>query len=146
MKTFEADWGACAPGGESGACLIMTALPVRWERRRNFNQLWNYGKIKLVRRVSVKFTFAKVVGRTVLLAVWMAVGCGGITAPGTPVGSGRFSCDPGWCLNYFSGSDSGVCCREAYKYYCDGTDKCYQTFSDAYWGQNCTLPAERRCY
>lgn len=82
----------------------------------------------------------------VLLMTISLAGCGGITAEGTPWGSGAWRCDPGWCLNYFSGEDYGVCCREDYPYYCDGTDKCYQTWEDAYYGNSCTLPTERRCY
>ena len=51
-------------------------------------------------------------------------------------------CESGWVKNSFA-DGSAMCCPPDYPYYCDGTDKCYKTWEDAYYGNPCTLPQDR---
>jgi hypothetical protein len=56
------------------------------------------------------------------------------------------SCETGFCLNSFASNIESVCCPADFRFYCNGTNACYATYEDAYFGRSCTLPAERTCF
>jgi hypothetical protein len=54
-------------------------------------------------------------------------------------------CGAGQVENSFASGEVD-CCPAGYPYYCTGTRHCYQTWSDAYYGNSagCVLPQDRQ--
>lgn len=69
----------------------------------------------------------------------------GTSAAQPCVAAGGAKCSAGQCANIFA-SGKAFCCPGDMKYYCDGTNLCYATWEDAYYGQSCVLPADRVCF
>lgn len=83
----------------------------------------------------------------------LIVAGGHIAISGCPSVEPVQQCDAGQCANIFA-DGSVACCEDTHPYYCDGGDEgegspaegCYTTWEDAYYGNPCTLPADRVCY